>query len=1007
MKHIAFLFIMLCLLMTPSAMAWESAVHAKGVQDICKAFGFSEAAAIRVGDGAWYDGNDIRLERKEGEKGVTAFRNQDRVFNTGVLAEGTPVKTYGKFSISPNDTRYLNSRKYLNKAISLMKEENLGEALYNLGVGVRALQNIFANRDVVNDAAWTARGKMENGASAWMPGMAFDPTWHNVDADDDVFSAAHSDALKASLQATMDYVAEFLKACPKAVKNVREPSASTVDGIVEETLSLIPLREKLAQKVKQTGWEIAGQLDKAGAAFPVAKNAKEKDDMRSCASMVVPARWLVTIARVAFRRRLEDMAIDVEEFSGSADAEWKAFEKKTTDLLEKLRKASDDLSMAMTEASAALKKVSPKEGYMATRKQLSELSKAFFMTLRPYCEYEAFFDEQITYWVDVLNDQMDEYALWYGFALLKNYFALNAQLPKRETAFADFMAASDAALKEYMRRCDNALVDFGQEMAAIAEMYGRNVDALKKSAAERISSVRTVFDEKAKQAAESLKGIVPLKQGEAVPKAVDDVIRSMMKDAKELKNNVFENIAPSVSDSRRFDGDPQKALRLLAAHATRQDFLRPIDIGSRRPASWAPAVWNSDVPLKITYVKRKPKPGSSLNTDTPDMSNSYGDLQSSIDTLEKGDEIFEKPAKTAEATKDGTTQETTNKVVGDVAGGTIGMAAEKALSTGGGAIGKLIDGIRPGKSETGEKLGEKIGEVASKVIERAVEREGADYLVKQIDDKFGEGATEAAVNGIIKYSETYDMVKQKIDPITNATLDFMGRVAPNIKFSQKLDEITTAVSDLQEKYILDPLIDMSLDAIFGENEADSNKKTDMNDLPKDLADLFNTIVDIPEMPKDLDDLVNTLVGPPELFNVISDALKDTMDEFNKFDLDSPLERPIAMEWLENAMQPFKDFTNGIMDTISSFTSQIKGFMMGLINFAVDLEHIDISDKMNQSLQTLKSDLETMTGKDNSQGKGVERKATIENKGRDLKRTSNPGSDLKGAPSVKQIEMKNN
>jgi len=267
MKHIAFLFIMLCLLMTPSAMAWESAVHAKGVQDICKAFGFSEAAALRVGDGAWYDGNDIRLDRKEGEKGVSAFRNQDRVFNTGVLAEGTPVKTYGKFSISPNDTRYLSSRKYLNKAISLMKEENLGEALYNLGVGVRALQNIFANRDVVNDAAWTARGKMENGASAWMPGMAFDAAWHNVDDDDDVFSAAHSDALKASLQATMDYVAEFLKACPKAVKNVRQPSASTVDGIVAETVSLIPLREKLAQKVKQTNGDIVRQLDKALVTF--------------------------------------------------------------------------------------------------------------------------------------------------------------------------------------------------------------------------------------------------------------------------------------------------------------------------------------------------------------------------------------------------------------------------------------------------------------------------------------------------------------------------------------------------------------------------------------------------------------------------------------------------------------------------------------------------------------------------------------------------------------------
>ncbi|MBR4371130.1 MAG: hypothetical protein IKS92_08790, partial [Victivallales bacterium] len=125
----------------------------------------------------------------------------------------------------------------------------------------------------------------------------------------------------------------------------------------------------------------------------------------------------------------------------------------------------------------------------------------------------------------------------------------------------------------------------------------------------------------------------------------------------------------------------------------------------------------------------------------------------------------------------------------------------------------------------------------------------------------------------------------------------------------------------------------------------------------------------------------------------------------------PLERPIGLAWLEDKMGEITGeitgMIGGLMDTMSSITQQIKGALMGLINFAVDLEHIDISDKMNQSLQTLKSDLETMMGKDNSQGKGVERKATIENKGRDLKWTSNPGSDLKGAPSVKQIEMKNN
>ena len=988
MKHIAFLFIMLCLLMTPSAMAWESAVHAKGVQDICKAFGFSEAAAIRVGDGAWYDGNDIRLDRKEGEKGVSAFRNQDRVFNTGVLAEGTPVKTYGKFSISPNDTRYLNSRKYLNKAISLMKEENPGEALYDLGVGVRALQNIFANRDVVNDAAWTARGKMENGASAWMPGMAFDAAWHNVDDDDDVFSAAHSDALKASLQATMDYVDEFLKACPKAVKNVRQPSASTVDGIVAETVSLIPLREKLAQKVKQTNGDIVRQLDKALVTFHIAAmaKAKERKTQPPYALTIHPARRLATIAKVSFRRKLEDMKIDAEEFSGSADAEWKAFEKKTTDLLEALLKVSDDLSKTMMEASAALKKASQEEGYMVARKHLSELSRAFFLSLKPYCEYETFFDEQITYWVDVLNSQMEEYAHRYGAALLKNYSALKTKLPKAETAFADFMTASNAALKEYMDCCDNALVDFGQEMSAIAEAYGKNADALKKSAAECVSAARAVFSEKAKQTAGMLKEIAPLKQGEAIPKAVDDAIRGMMKDAYELKNNVFENIAPTVSDSRRFDSDPQKALRLLAAHATRQDFLRPIDIGSRRPASWTPAVWNSDAPLKITYVKRTPKPGSSkFDFDLPDSISTTNDAKS---TAAKGDQIFQTPAKSAEATKDGTTQETTNKVAGDVAGATLGMAAEKALTPVGGAIGEAIGSVRPGGGQVGKKIGEKAGEVASKVIQRTIEKEGGEYIVKQLDDKFGEGATEAAANDLIKFSEGYTEARKEMEPIVNTATDVMALVNPavgTLKLGEKLDSI---VGYFHDKYILNPLIDMSLDAIFGENESDSKKETD-------------------NLNEDLDFLMNTL-NPPTLMDGMTKYIENTMDELNdKFDMDLPVSREIGMQWLDHKLSPIKDFTSGIMDTISSFTLQIRGFMMGIINLAVDLEHIDISDKMNQSLQTLKSDLETMMGKDDQQDKSVKRKATIENKGRDLKRTSTKGSDLKGAPSVKQIEMKSN
>ena len=95
MKRFAFLLIALSLQICPLAMGWEAAVHAKGVQDICKALGFNEEQATRVCGGAWLDGNDVRFERKKDEKKVEFYRNQDRAFNTGVWGEGMPVKTYG------------------------------------------------------------------------------------------------------------------------------------------------------------------------------------------------------------------------------------------------------------------------------------------------------------------------------------------------------------------------------------------------------------------------------------------------------------------------------------------------------------------------------------------------------------------------------------------------------------------------------------------------------------------------------------------------------------------------------------------------------------------------------------------------------------------------------------------------------------------------------------------------------------------------------------------------
>ena len=933
MKRLFSLLVVFSLLTSPLALGWESFVHAKGVQDICKALGFSEEQAIRVGDGAWFDGSDIRIERKEGQKDLKLYSNQDRVFNTGVWGEGTPVKTYSKFTVSPNDTRYLNSKKYLNKAIRLAKEGNKDEAFYALGVGVRALQNIFANRETVHDAAWTAQAKMDNGASKWVPGETFVAVWHNVTPDDDVFSNAHSDALKAALQATADYVGEFLTACPQAIENVKRLRSTAIDGIVDETVSLLPAKAELVQKVQKSGREIMGQIDKALVTFPMPKTAADLEKLPPRALMIGPANQLATLAKLAFKEQLKLVKSDVDDFSGSADDEWKKLAKTTEDSLVELQKSVDDVAKTLTAASAALKNASSEDGYAVVRKQLAKLSKAVFTLIKPYLKDEQFFDEQVVYWIDVLQEQMREYTLHHAIELASIYDTLKTQLPKTETAFADFITASNEAVKEYTGRCENALADFNEAMAAIAAMYGKDADGLKQSAAERVSVVSTVFHEKAKQAAESLKAIAPLKQGDEIPKAVEDVIRNLIKDASELRKNAFMNIAPKLSYNRyEEDIDPQKIRGLLAAHAFRQDFLQPIEIGSILPDSWMPAVWKSDDELEITLVWRPRIP-------------TEAELERAKIYYEKGAAIFNIAQDIATSVDyyervsgEGVTNDVAKDLMGDLVGTKlVGFVLSKGLGLVGKAIGTATP--LPGGGVAGEILGNAAGEVVTYIFGDAI----AKYFPKAVDYVFGEGTSDT-------------LAKNFVD---------------NLMTGYKM------AADAKD-YVNDKL-----------NDAWNFTKDGWNDLTDTLTRFFGS-----DTEEDLNDRVDTFTDDVNL-------IMDTFDFNNKYEREIGM--PLLNGLVDSFMAPFKD----LMDVMSSMGLQIRGLMLNLINLAVDIEHVDISSEMDKSLKVLTNDLNTMMGKDNEQDKNTKRKATIENKGRDLKRTSTKGNDLKGAPGVKQIEMKNN
>ena len=926
MKRFAFLLIALSLLICPLAMGWEAAVHAKGVQDICKALGFNEEQATCVCGGAWLDGNDVRFERKKGEKKVEFYRNQDRAFNTGVWGEGMPVKTYGTFAVSPNDTRYLNSKKYLNRAIRLAKEGKTQEAFYALGVGVRALQNIFANREAAKDSTWLVQAKMTNGAASWIPGATFSSAWHNVNHDDDAFSEKHSDALKAALEATADYVGEFLAACPQAVENVKQLPDSAIDGIVAETLSLIPLRKELAKKIQQTGKNISAQLDKALATIPAPKTAQEQLSLPPTTLTIVPANWLTTLARSAFKSRLDFVKSDVDDFSGSADADWKAFAKTVDDSLEQLQKSADDMTKVLTDASVALKKASPEDGYAVARKQLDVTSRTFFTSLKPYWSAEKLFEEEVAFWVDVLNGQMREYTVFQDIALLKSYNALKTQLPETDAAFTNFINTSNAAVKEYMGRCENALADFEQEMATIAEAYGKDAAALKTSAAECVSTVRKVFDEKAKQAEESLKGIAPLKQGEAIPKTVDDVIRGLMNDAKDLKDNVLKNIAPGVPNNRQADFNPLKLRSLLIANAIRQDFLRPIDIGSRRPDSWKPAVWKNDDQLEITFVRfpNLPVIGSDKDIydrvkDAYDTSQNVGKASDYYDRISDG----------------GFTRDVAKDMVGDFGGDVTGKVAGPLFEKGGKVIGKAIGGrFGPLGSKVGGWVGEKLGGLAADTVGDWV----GDHVSDALDFFFGEGTSDSVGDTLVDIVDGADDVLTFIDDIPSNIYDF---------FFGDDDDVDTGLPPI-----------------------DPTKAQDMIDYIDDTMDKFFDIFG-PD---------GTERNTPESLILGPDG------------------------WLDVYMMPALNYLTDMMNSFVSFLTQIQSFLMSILNFAVDIEHIDISSEMDESLRVLTNDLKVMSGKDDEQDKSVVRKATIENKGRDLKRQPNSRGELKGVPAVQQVQM---
>ena len=156
-----------------------------------------------------------------------------------------------------------------------------------------------------------------------------------------------------------------------------------------------------------------------------------------------------------------------------------------------------------------------------------------------------------------------------------------------------------------------------------------------------------------------------------------------------------------------------------------------------------------------------------------------------------------------------------------------------------------------------------------------------------------------------------------------------------------------------------------IDYFFGEGTADSltqgivdgaNWLGDKLDWVDDkvwdgMGWIFDTVSDLWNDDDDDDgDYKEITTQPPmNLLDILANDVNEVLDDY---DMDNWFERLIAQSKLDKIFDSFNSMFSGLFDFISSITLQIRGFLMNFINFSVDIEHVDISAEMDESLKVL-------------------------------------------------------
>lgn len=889
-----------------SAYAWEDALHTKITFDLLIAAGFSPDEQASVAAMAAHDdGNSARVKVDPQTNKITFAGDQSRAFNVMPPVPGeVPAKTYGPVAIAPSDSRYIAAQMHLRSAQDKAAKGQSNESLTDLGIALRAIQNIFANRHAVCDATWTANGKMLYGAARWFPGKTLPPAFHNLDPNDDIFSPSQLPYLQAALHASGDFLRQFLQAVPSAAANPNpnfNPQTAAKD-ISDQITALTALRASLNAQLNTAAQQAQKVFDEARKSLPERHYSADKDYHRFYARPYL--QLVIRQSSDGCRTVLEQYRSLLQYFLDSSPEAQKS-------LAAELQKDTAWLVATANQTATAVRKAAQ------TAESATDYAQAANACHDCRNTVLALFDkvrtpvqrlqENNVALIDLLQLQTDELhsILLVDIKFIRYNFYRNLKDGKNTTP--ELVAAFRTAVDNFHQRCDLELTDYLNASQALSRSFTQNPivplsddeqktyaklgDTYREHASTTIQTIRDELKKQRGKLNELLDKLAAFATAEKLPPEFAGTFNASSKLAAHgrtfvwlLSEDLLTRLNPALNQlavNLEHPADDDETALAYASHFTPADIKKLEKLSDMK-----------DMADKASEIKDWADRAENVS----DSYNNYKDGNHDISAVEQqlGEDIIREVVK--EALKAGTD-------AGATAAATAAIAAIPYCEGAAPVLGKLIGSAI---AELGDTL---VGDAAADfVIDKLGPEKAKDFgafILETIDtanlymDAFGYGLAEGIDNltggGLIDAYDWYLRQKNKLKDWWNSDDD-------------------DTPDEMEPNQNVDPPINTDVDIGWPE----------LPDIPG--------VTDIPDdIQKDMDDIQD--LDPGNIFDLIKILdiaydLKDKLDEM--------------MKPLTNLMQQIQLF--------------IKNILNNLTNFAVSIEHVDVESQRKQSLQVLTQDL---------------------------------------------------